>query len=509
MISSISLSNYRKFEERSKFSIKPITVLVGPNSSGKSSVLESIMMMKDSIEKNDLKTLDPTPKDKHYGSPDAIENKSTISREIKISVSAKITGEGPKVGIRRRHIGNIIDSTDKIKIIFSFRKSKERIILEGIKIHVGEEEECISSISYGKKDKNGISTGLYGETKDREEIGKDSLNIFVNMKYLIKKSKMGKSIYTIYNSTERGIFEESENITYVSRQKNDKDRYISFSSMLGRRVSRTMKSVLKEDKKNRKKYTDIRENNKIISDAIGGIYEYVISYVRSKIEDESISNLTKLQAESKALYHRDNIPRIFDRLMKKCSQVDSVSSQKVRDFNIGQEVYVDQIAGAGYSVKVSRDGEKYPLSALGKGAARMLPLTLLFSSRGLDTITDRSIFILQEPEANLHPNLQAKIGNLLAEATKGIDRSGFLSRRQLPSILVETHSEYLVRRLQALVARGEISTEDVVVHYLNPPDVKNPKRKIRIEENGELSSPFGDGFFDQSSKLMRERIGYS
>lgn len=50
MLKSISLENYKCFKDKTTIDIAPLTVLCGVNSSGKSSILKSLLMLKQSYE---------------------------------------------------------------------------------------------------------------------------------------------------------------------------------------------------------------------------------------------------------------------------------------------------------------------------------------------------------------------------------------------------------------------------------------------------------------------------
>ena len=76
-------------------------------------------------------------------------------------------------------------------------------------------------------------------------------------------------------------------------------------------------------------------------------------------------------------------------------------------------------------------------------------------------------------------------------------------------LLIETHSEYLVRKFQYWVAKGKIRPTDLSIYYF---DNKNEDslirdvviKKISINKDGSLSEPFGEGFFDEADKIALE-----
>jgi AAA15 family ATPase/GTPase len=48
MIKSISFKNYKSFRQKTKLEIKPLTILVGPNNAGKSSITNLFALFKQS-----------------------------------------------------------------------------------------------------------------------------------------------------------------------------------------------------------------------------------------------------------------------------------------------------------------------------------------------------------------------------------------------------------------------------------------------------------------------------
>ncbi|WP_313112900.1 DUF3696 domain-containing protein [Aequorivita sediminis] len=116
----------------------------------------------------------------------------------------------------------------------------------------------------------------------------------------------------------------------------------------------------------------------------------------------------------------------------------------------------------------------------------------------VDLKTKPAILIIEEPEANLHPNLQSKLADILVMAHQELGIH----------FILETHSEYLIRKLQYLVAKNEISQDDVTIYYFNSDEFVTANEKkvkeIKIDEFGGLTDTFGPGFFDEATQLQFE-----
>jgi len=109
---------------------------------------------------------------------------------------------------------------------------------------------------------------------------------------------------------------------------------------------------------------------------------------------------------------------------------------------------------------------------------------------------DPSLLIIEEPESNLHPKWQSLLADMLSEASKRFNIQ----------LIIETHSEYLIRKFQTLVAKTEVKSEDVKIFYLRSlANVTSEKKQVEslfILEDGSIDfNIFDDGFFDENYKL--------
>ena len=128
-------------------------------------------------------------------------------------------------------------------------------------------------------------------------------------------------------------------------------------------------------------------------------------------------------------------------------------------------------------------GAHVPIADYGFGVGQCLPVLVQGA-----IMPQYSTLMVEQPEAQLHPTAQLELGSFFADLWK---------KRQVASV-VETHSRNILLRLRRLIAKGELSHEDVSVAYFtmdedkgNMPFVKN----LDIAEDGSMEAGLPMEFF--------------
>ncbi len=215
--------------------------------------------------------------------------------------------------------------------------------------------------------------------------------------------------------------------------------------------------------------------------------EYILK--KGDYFDDLLVNYSKLKADQKI-------------------EFDSVISEIIGNLEIAKSINFNLTAGnVSCTVELKDFNDNLiNLADYGNGISQILP-TIFFcclnyisnkENKGQKGETD--IIIIEEPESNLHPALQSKLADLFVS----------LSSKFSCHFIIETHSEYLIRKLQILTIdkNSYIKKEDIQIYYFYHPNAipegKSQILSINIENDGSLSNAFGKGFFDVSSNLNFE-----
>lgn len=150
--------------------------------------------------------------------------------------------------------------------------------------------------------------------------------------------------------------------------------------------------------------------------------------------------------------------------------------------------------------KTDTDSDFSNVADMGFGVSQILPIAAqLWSSSELQSKSSvrnrpEKYVVIEQPELHLHPELQAKIGNLLA----GVIRFEKEHDRKVSTLIIETHSQHLINRLGLLIEKGDLSKDDVSIVVFEPNTEKLGTSVVSVatfDDDGILENwPFG--FFE-------------
>lgn len=181
---------------------------------------------------------------------------------------------------------------------------------------------------------------------------------------------------------------------------------------------------------------------------------------------------------------------------KKTQPFQAVIARWLQDLGLLQSFEVHQIAAhrKEYEVMVRAGNakESVNLPDVGFGVSQVLPVVVQCFYA-----TPHTTIILEQPEIHLHPSVQTALADLFIEATQsredGADRS--------IQLIIESHSEHFLRRLQTRVAEGVVKPGDVALYFCSTSGEGAVLEPLEVNIFGDIQNWPADFFGDEMGEL--------
>jgi len=143
---------------------------------------------------------------------------------------------------------------------------------------------------------------------------------------------------------------------------------------------------------------------------------------------------------------------------------------------------------------------------VGTGISQLLPI-LVEGAAACATKQSRSsptsLICVEQPELHLHPKLQAELADffILTKTTRDEPPAASQTSRIKGGVqwILETHSETLMLRFQRRIREGTLSNKDLSVIYVDPlPNGGAQAFELRLGENGDFLDEWPAGFFEDA-----------
>lgn len=233
----------------------------------------------------------------------------------------------------------------------------------------------------------------------------------------------------------------------------------------------------------------LRDFSEDLSSTIGGLAaEYI--YAHSASQNVFYNTADKNDYMAKAIH------RFYREKIERGSAPHTFVKKWMKDFHIGDDFEIVSLGGEAYRFFIYEGKDRMDLADKGMGSNQLMILLISLASmiRKYEGMTAKPFVVIEEPEQNLHPDLQRKLTELLAYVN---DNYHF-------KFIVESHSEYMIRRSQVLVAEAKFKNEKDLEEncpfkvYYFPQEGEPYDMEYTI--TGRFNKPFGKYFYDASAR---------
>ena len=500
---TLRIRNIKSFADSGEIIIRPITIFVGRNSCGKSSLLRFPAVLAQTAN-----TMTDSPIRFYgnmvdYGNYEDVKYKGTsekMSFELKFKTDLNLSSEpvygfSSLRGLQYRSRYRNGKAADERDIILRVTVDKPRKRLTVDKVELILDDKCLYQIC---RTENKHYSFIAHYRYKNKSITRNNVQMSIH----ISKIRFEKFIptYTIEEAISC-IFRDT-----AGRDASEKE----FRSLLTKAYGHTgykIKELPKEERETLYKWEQLR----YYAELIMGIYsnfdlEYRnIRYIGPFREDPSrIYRDPEYNSNGVGVHGENTSNELIRAYRKKDSKlIENISNWTKRV--LGSEITLKEVSTGMFQIMLKNDqGIETNLIDNGYGISQVLPIVTevvrLKTTAGSKRVApfDR-ILLLEQPELHLHPAAQSELADLFVDCV--------LSGEGNNKILIETHSEHLIRKLQVLVASADCPlTKDMVrIYYVDKNEYGGSfVEKMDLLENGKFETEWPSGFFDKGYLLSRE-----
>jgi AAA15 family ATPase/GTPase len=137
-------------------------------------------------------------------------------------------------------------------------------------------------------------------------------------------------------------------------------------------------------------------------------------------------------------------------------------------------------------VQKSPKGSRVLITDVGFGLSQLLPVIVLCYY-----VPEGSTILLEQPELHLHPSVQSGLADVFIDAAKN---------RRI-QIIIESHSEHLLRRLQRRIAEEEISRDNIALYFCDISKGVSKLEHLQLNLLGNIENWPEDFFGDEFGEM--------
>ncbi|MCE9685465.1 DUF3696 domain-containing protein [Shewanella sp. AS16] len=535
MFKEIKCKNYKAFESFS-LELKPLTILLGANSFGKSSILNLLLMLTQSVNSNELSDspLRINGSLVGFGEAENVIRKMNEDNILSISITSSDVVNNSIENVTQNHFDEFIYTTQRFFINDGELVDEYFVDAD---FENGLQGEFVNLSKYVIERIKGIRNNGKPSDGDKDGLTARYLNDYIYKSKFTKTMDFANAVESLFCKNINICKLEYEfRLSYkvnklslhsVSFYTGDDLLFIKIYDENG---TYKLSSEIVDNSALNNSRKDIISGLNLNSMSFGGVGEYrfsrhstlsknifskfVCALIKSSSKEflqvfnsDSVSHVSPLRAFPQRYYLLDKTilrtqintsdgNELAEVLKKRMDILDKINILLAKFDLLIKVVNVNNII---HRIIVVQNNVDLEITDVGFGISQVLPILVqaYLSPRG-------SIVIMEQPEIHLHPNMQAWLADALINIS--IDEHKYF--------IIETHSESIIRRLRRRVAEANhpLSSDDVAIYNVqrNGADDSSELERVTINENGDIKWP--KGFLDvemddmisiQQSKMNR------
>jgi len=507
-MNKIGFQNFRRFDNFQPIEYKDVTFLVGRNNSGKSTLVKALLLIIDYLKSEDVRIFSFSKtniedvnivtygraKCKNRPDDNFIEFELQFD-DLKIDITVTGKEDSTNIDVRSYRISDLSSG-----LIFSLDPVNSTI--------------SISSISQIAENKPSESEFLLIQLIEKESDLKNQIKIiedklsedYIHANNELKNLK--QKIKTIRASNRKNIINK-DNFLLDTHYRN-----VVLKDILEEAIGEFSSEYemqyhdIQKGKKPKKSFENLKafKDNKFkiettVSELIKKINQTTTVYLGATLNKQSALFAIRDKSNGLAQVIHEYKQLGIDKEPASDAFVFVKNWISEAGFEIGESFEIKMHAGEAYEVVVKSNGIEIPLADKGMGSIQAMLLILRLATLIHKKQKDKKNYtiIIEEPELNLHPALQSKLADLFL----------YVNSKYGIKLIIETHSEYIIRRSQVLVAEKELEippNQNPFCVYYFPKGLNNLPYDMGYQSDGIFKKNFEEGFFDEASSSTLELL---
>lgn len=111
-----------------------------------------------------------------------------------------------------------------------------------------------------------------------------------------------------------------------------------------------------------------------------------------------------------------------------------------------------------------------------------------------------SVLWMEQPEIHLHPRVQANLADVFISAIQARENG----ENRNTQLIIESHSEHFLNRLQRRIAEGELGPSDVAIYFVSQKKGQAHLEPLTLNEYGDIEN-WPDDFFGDDMEDITQR----